>query len=275
MEQNTYKVGDLKRIISESTKEFKPVLGKNVDADNKQNNSKSYKDAMQRTKAKQETFDEENKGDFPQDDNMTTLSYNPATKPSKETVERFKAQSEGYSSVQEKNNKIEKAAHFDKKGKLIKGIEDKNKAKNDANNAIENAGLTSAELAKSGYKVQKNSLTENSVKRYHFKKTTFQGKEHLMSLIPECAKIEGKQFLMKDNKDNEYLIEWQKIGKETNICEGVILKYENKTILKEEMSRINKLFNYNSSDYFKNNKGNKEEESKFTELLHKTKKINS
>ena len=50
MKQVSISVGDLKRIIAESSSEFKAKLGPNVEADNKKNNDKSYKDSEKRAK---------------------------------------------------------------------------------------------------------------------------------------------------------------------------------------------------------------------------------
>ena len=46
----TCKVSDLKRIISESSNEFKAVLGNDVEKENNSNNGKAYKDAKKRAK---------------------------------------------------------------------------------------------------------------------------------------------------------------------------------------------------------------------------------
>ena len=50
MEQRTFLVKDLKRMISESASEFKPVLGANVVSDDKKNNNQAYKDAEKKAK---------------------------------------------------------------------------------------------------------------------------------------------------------------------------------------------------------------------------------
>ena len=46
----TYNVSDLKRLIAESSNEFKAVLGPNVEKENKSNNGKAYSDAKKRAK---------------------------------------------------------------------------------------------------------------------------------------------------------------------------------------------------------------------------------
>ena len=50
MTQISYKVGDLRRRIAESSQEFKPIIGTGVESDNKKNNDKSYKESEKRAK---------------------------------------------------------------------------------------------------------------------------------------------------------------------------------------------------------------------------------
>ena len=49
MEQ-TLSVKALKRLVAESSNEFKAVLGPNVEKENKSNNGKAYRDAKKRAK---------------------------------------------------------------------------------------------------------------------------------------------------------------------------------------------------------------------------------
>ena len=115
MTQISYKVGDLRRMIAESSQEFKPIIGTGVESDNKKNNDKSYKDSEKRAKdydgglAKEEKKKLQPKEDY----NRTTMDYNPIVEPDKDTKERIQAQAEGYSSKLEKDNNIEKSGGFD------------------------------------------------------------------------------------------------------------------------------------------------------------------
>ena len=54
--KNTISVSDLKKLIVEKKDEFKAVIGDGVEADNKKNNNKSYKDSEKRTGAKEVTM---------------------------------------------------------------------------------------------------------------------------------------------------------------------------------------------------------------------------
>ena len=46
----TYKVSDLKALISESSNEFKAKIGDGVESEDKKNNGKAYTDAKKRAK---------------------------------------------------------------------------------------------------------------------------------------------------------------------------------------------------------------------------------
>ena len=121
MEQRTFLVKDLKRMISESASEFKPVIGPNVTSDNKKNSEKAYKEAEKQAKDLDGGLKDPKKGKLAdkEDANRTTLDYNPRTEPDKNFKEKVKAQAKGYTSTMEEKNKIEKAAEFDEDGKIF------------------------------------------------------------------------------------------------------------------------------------------------------------
>ena len=83
MSMISYKVGDIRRLVRESTLQYSPVKGPGVDADNKRNNEKSYKDAEKAAKDYDGGLQPEKKGALPDkiDGNRTTLDYNPRTEP--------------------------------------------------------------------------------------------------------------------------------------------------------------------------------------------------
>ena len=45
MEKQIFKVSEIRNAIKESTTEFKPVLGNNVEKDSKKNNDEAYKES--------------------------------------------------------------------------------------------------------------------------------------------------------------------------------------------------------------------------------------
>lgn len=122
--EKTFKVSDLKRLIAESSSEFKPVLGPNVEKDNKSINDKAYSDAKKR--AKDYDGGLENTGGKrakyeKNDANRTTLDYEPENA-NDAYRKRVKAQVEGYTSEAEKNNKIEKSGDFSDNENIYNGI---------------------------------------------------------------------------------------------------------------------------------------------------------
>lgn len=122
--EKTFKVSDLKRFIAESSEEFKPLIGKNVEKDDKSNNDKAYSDAKKRAKefdggladtgGKRAKYEKT-------DANRTTLDYEPENA-SDDYKKRIKAQAEGYTSEAEKNNKIEKSGDYSDNENIFNGI---------------------------------------------------------------------------------------------------------------------------------------------------------
>ncbi|MDE5888605.1 MAG: hypothetical protein K2H20_01150, partial [Bacilli bacterium] len=101
LEAKTYTLSELMSVIKESS-DSKPVMGKNVEKDNSQNNVKAVKDIMKQTEdyndvgiVKRST-NPENIVDY----NKTTLDVDFAYEPSKEYKERVKAQVKGYPSAE-------------------------------------------------------------------------------------------------------------------------------------------------------------------------------
>lgn len=109
--EKTFKVSDLKRLISESSSEFKPVLGPNVEKDNKSNNGKAYDDAKKMAKDFDGGLGKNVGGQRAKyektDVNKTTLDYTPENA-NDSYRKRVKAQAKGYTSEAEMNNNIER-----------------------------------------------------------------------------------------------------------------------------------------------------------------------
>lgn len=248
MEQVSYSVGDLRRIIKESANEFNPKLGDSVMSDNKKNNDKSYKDAEKAVKDYDGGLKDPKKGELSDktDYNRTTLDYNPVTEPDKEYKDKVNAQLKGYTSTAEMKNGIEKVGEFDDDGKLKKHFSD----------AADKANKEKEELAKSGLQgskldiQKKNTMYESkpSAKRLSFKHTTFLNEAQMLARIPEEYKADGQKIYMKDAKNNEYIVECVK-NKAGNI-ETNVISYNNENVLNEQVNRINELFNYKSENEF-------------------------
>lgn len=145
--EKTFKVGDLKRFIAESSNEFKPVLGVNVEKDNKSINDKAYKDAKQR--AKDYDGGLENVGGKrvkyeKNDANRTTLDYEPENV-SDDYKKRVKAQVEGYNSELEKSNKIEKSGDFSDNENIYNGIKKSGQELHNGEKDMKKSGLQGRE----------------------------------------------------------------------------------------------------------------------------------
>lgn len=246
MEQRTFLVKDLKRMISESASEFKPVIGPHVTSDNKKNSEKAYKEAEKRAKDFDGGLKDPKNGKLAEkeDANRTTLDYNPRTEPDKNFKEKVKAQAKGYTSTMEEKNKIEKAAEFDEDGKIFKQLtkssDDLNKQKED----LAHSGLVSKNLPKQ----EKNTMYETTLKpkRLVFKHTRFVNESYMLSRIPEEYKKDGQIIHMKDMNGNEYIVECQ--ASSTGYIETNIKGYSNKELMNEQIRRISELMGYKAGN---------------------------
>lgn len=246
MEQRTFLVKDLKRMISEAKSEFNPMLGANVENDNKKNNEQAYKDAEKKAKDFDGGLKEPKKEKLADktDANRTTLDYNPRTEPDKNFKDKVKAQAKGYTSTMEEKNKIEKAAEFDEDGKifnqLTKSSDDLNKQKED----LAHSGLVSQNLPKQ----EKNTMYETTLKpkRLVFKHTRFVNESYMLSRIPEEYKKDGQIIHMKDMNGNEYIVECQ--ASSTGYIETNIKGYSNKELMNEQIKRISELMGYKAGN---------------------------
>lgn len=272
--EKTFKVGDLKRFIAESSNEFKPVLGVNVEKDNKSINDKAYKDAKQR--AKDYDGGLENVGGKrvkyeKNDANRTTLDYEPENV-SDDYKKRVKAQVEGYASELEKNNKIEKSGDFSNNENIFNGIKKSGQELHDKEKDMKKSGLQGREWpekvfdreemyeSKEGFDMKqminrmrilqeapemqeaKKPLQEQrNVKTIYFKKTEFLTEGHMFSKIPDEFKNEGEQFKMKDKTGNTYLVEWKN-------NKGVIIGHNNCQGFNDSLNRMKNLYEYKSED---------------------------
>lgn len=268
----TYKVSDLKALIAESSNEFKAKLGPGVESGDKANNGKAYKDAEKRAKdydggladsIEVAKYDKTKEGDH----NRTTLDYE-VDNVDQKYKDRIKAQAEGYTSVAEKENGIEKQGDFEGNKNIFKGITDDSDAWKDERAKRDHSGIVARTYDKERF--EHDSLYENkNIKTAYFKKTTFLNEEHMRSRIPDEFKIEENVFKMKDKTGNEYLLEWSN-GK------AEIIGHNNKQGMNESIERMKGLFNYKSSDYFKGTTVNSrlmEENDGFKETLDKMRKI--
>ena len=268
----TFTVGDLNALIRESSNEFKARLGAGVKSGNEANNDKAYKDAKKRAKdydgglekeIEVAKYDKEGEGD----DNRTTLDYE-VDNASKEYKDRIKAQAQGYTSVAERDNGIEKLGDYDDNDDIFKGITDSADKWHEKMQKARQSGLAARTYPKETF--EHGSLYEGkNVKTAFFKKTTFLTEGHMMSRIPDEFKIEENVFKMKDKTGNTYLLEW-KDGK------AEIIGHSNKSGMNESIDRMKQLFNFKASDYYNGTSTSSrlnEENDAFTSTLDKARKI--
>ena len=296
--EKTFKVGDLKRFIAESSNEFKPVLGVNVEKDNKSINDKAYKDAKQR--AKDYDGGLENVGGKrvkyeKNDANRTTLDYEPENV-SDDYKKRVKAQVDGYTSELEKSNKIEKSGDFSDNENIYNGIKKSGQELHNGEKDMKKSGLQGREWpekvfdreemyeSKEGFDMkqminrmrilQENSETVNNeplnehrnIKTIFFKKTEFLTEGHMLSRIPDEFKTEGEQFKMKDKTGNTYLVEWKN-------NKGVIISHSNKQSMNESLNRMKDLYSYSSTDTNTTLNSRLNEDANFNSTLNNARKI--
>lgn len=269
-------VGAVQKFIRESATSFNAKVADDVMSTDKKNNEKSYKDAEKAAK----DFDgglkkepERKLYDKP-DANKTMLDYNPQNEVSKEYKDRVDAQAKGYTSKMEEENGIEKAAEFDDKGILKKHFTDAADEKNKNKEILAHSGINGQNLPKE----KKNTMYESAkpvAKRLRFKKTRFVNEEQMLSKIPEEYKKDGQKIYMVDAADNEYVVECVKSAK-SGLIETNIIDFDNKTVVNEQLNRINQLFGYENEKPFaqRSNTEKMNEDKAFKEMLGLARKLN-
>lgn len=269
MSQITYKVGDLRRVVAESTNEFKAVLGKGVESDDKKNAQETYKAAEK----KAQDYDgglktPEKKKLMPRmSGNKTTLGYDFDAEPSEQYKDRVKAQAQGYSSTLEKENGIEKSGDFssDFYDNEKKTIENDAKHRED----IRTSGLVSKELKEKDPEYGKVHTVvkeeRKPIKRLTFKHTRFLNESQIFDKLPEEYKTNGNRVIVRDANSNEFLVEWCE-NKAENFSHGRIVKQRNLKEANSQMERMNELFGYDAANYTKKNMVN--EESNIADMLN-------
>ena len=270
----TYKVSDIRSMIQESSNEFKARLGSGVKSGNETNNGKAYPDAEKRAKdydggladsIKVAKYDKTREGN---DENRTTLDYE-VDNVDQAYKDRIKAQAEGYTSVAEKENGIEKQGDFEDNKQIFKAItDDADQWKEKMVNARA-SGLAARTYDKEKTVKHGDLYEGKNVKTAYFKKTTFLTEGHMMSRIPDEFKVEENVFRMKDKTGNTYLLEWKNGRAE-------IISHSNKQGMNESIERMKALAGYKASDYYKGTSTASrvnEDNDAFTETLNKARKI--
>lgn len=255
MSQIAYKIGDLRRMITESKNEFEPKIGTGVEAADKENNKKAVNDIKKETGKFDGGIKPDNKknlglsdnGDF----NRTTLDVQFDEKPPKSYVDRVKAQAEGYNTVEEKKNSTAPengGLDFEGNKEFLKQTEERGKKIADRQADIEHSGLKSHHLSKDEFRPYTvYGESKKPMKRLYFKNTVFLNEHDMRKRIPDTYKQDGMKFVMKDKNGTEYVVEWkQKQG--FNYGEAIVESVMNKGQVNEQIDKIKQLFAYNPSD---------------------------
>lgn len=259
----------LKKLISESSNEFKAKLGPNVESEDKKNNGKAYSDAKKRAKDFDGGLSKELGEEKPKyekvDYNKTTLDYTPDNA-SDDYKKRVHAQVKGYTSVAEMENGLEKTGDFSDNDNIYQGIKKSGQEMHDTEEKIKASGLQAREMPKKTFvkgemyeskegvdmrniinnlknitESTKPTLKENTkIKTIFFKKTHFLNEEHMVSRIPDEFKKNGEQFKMKDKNGREYIVEW-------NNNKANVLSYEDKEKINESLNKFHKIIGFEST----------------------------
>lgn len=242
METRSYRFGDLREKLRESTSEFKPKFGDGVESAEKAQNRKAYQDMKKDT-------EEYNKGvRSPGGDNtsqsinaqvnmgMSDIQYD--TDPGETFKANAKAGYEGYTSaLDKKNHKDDDLGNASRNKKLANALVDKAKQTKKEKDAYSDSGkitdFPDKHLHDAVVETKKTSMLK-------FKHVQFISENHMISHIPDEYKIDGNKFYMQDCVGNKYLVEWHE-----NPC---VEKQLNETAVKSEMDRIKDLFNYTSKN---------------------------
>lgn len=263
-------VGELRRVIKESTNEFKPVtFGQD---ETKKINNKAYSDIKKETENYDGGVGKKNQkpgGGISATDNkgMHDLTYDNINKP---FMERTKSQMKGYVSKdaedKHKNDEFGNAT-FDDNGKIYDAAKDHAEAAKQGKDTAAEIGLTGRELKKKDIEDNDSTMYESKkIKRLTFK-TQFISEGHMMSKIPDELKVEGKKFIMRDTADNEYLVEW-------NEREPKVTKKVNMTLVNEQKDRIKQLWGYKSAEGNRTTPSFRVQEGKeFNDMVNKARKL--
>lgn len=259
---------EIKKIIRESANDFKPILGKNVERDEKKQNQDAIKQMAKDTSEynpKQIINKTDNEITSTANGGMTDNIYDLTSDGfKKDSMARLK----GYASAQnEKLHKNDKLGNgFHTSDKFIKNAADHAKKRKDIKDKLKHVGLTSKYEDKPS--TDSTMFESKTVDKLVFH-TKFLSESNMMGKIPDEYKKEGKKFIMADNSGNSYLIEWHSVD------QSVIEEERKQAIIKEQENKIKRLFNLPKPEY--NAKASSltksEEDQKFKEILSKSRKL--
>lgn len=172
------------------------------------------------------------------------------TQPSKEYIERVRYNTLGFNNKAEYERYLEDKSNYEGE---YEGNENyynmrstKVKASAEKSSEFRNSGLRGRMYGKKKFKPL--IAVEEGVVSYTFD-TSFINEEHMLSFVPEQAKINEGVFHMIDNNDNTYIVECS-ISPKLKYTDLRVVKHINDKSLNENINRIKNLFDYSSKDLY-------------------------
>lgn len=270
MKTRSYRFGDLRKQLRESTSEFKPVFGKGVESTEKDLNRKAYQDIAKETKDYNKSVNSPKKNDVAASVNdhinlgMSDLEYD--TTPSKQFSDNAKAGYEGYTSaLDKKNHKDEELANGSRNPELAQALVQKAKDNKEKKDSFSEVGITNIQKPKDATHLHQAVVESSKTSLLKFKHVQFISESHMLSHVPDEYKVEGKRFYMQDCKGNRYLVEWH--------AEPGIEKQINESSINAEMSRIKELFSYNGKNNRTTNSIRINENNRIEDMLQRTRSL--
>mgnify|MGYP007012483713 CR=1 FL=1 len=246
-------ITELNRIIAESVEsQFNPKLGKDVDKDDKSNNSKAVKDILTNTaKYNSQKYEKPNTdGVNSKDYNNTTLEYRFQDDPPQSYKDRVKklavngslandtdesSDTEGNKKFVEKRGEISDERETERKKEMDAGLVGRER-KNDKN------------YNHKAYTIFAENVNKDVTKRLYFKNTIFLNESEMLKRIPDDYKQKEGKFYMKDAAGSEYLVEC-KIDPTFKIPQLKVLNSLNDNVINEQINRMQELSGYNRSEF--------------------------
>ena len=267
MKTRSYRFGDLRESLRESTSEFKPKFGDGVESAEKAQNRKAYQDIKKEV-------DSYNKGiESPKGTNksesinaqvnmgMSDIQYD--NDENKTFNDNVKAGYEGYTSaLDKKNHKDEELGNASRNTEMAKALVDKAKQTKKEKDVYSDSGKITSFPDKHLHNSVVESKKTNLLK---FKHVQFISESHMLSHVPDEYKVDSNRFYMQDCKGNKYLVEWHD--------KPSVEKMLNESKSKNEMDRIKQLFSYNGKETSTNNHIRMNEGKEVEDMLGKVRSL--
>lgn len=267
MKTRTYKVSELRRMIKESSNEFKPKLGNNVEKENKANNEKAYKDAqknietydggVKQSKAKSKSLK------YPNDGNrgMANLEYDNEGGLPEKFVADNRSRLKGYvSDMDEKlHSKDATPVEYNDHPEVV----DHAKKVKDKRIEASLRGITSKPEDKKEIEQLRSLAFEEKAPTYRFKRTVFLNEEHMLSIMPDESKKENKKSIVEDMRGTQYYVIWHEDKPEV----------VNKTKVNEDYNKAVSLMGFKSKELHTTNRQRVNEDKMVENMMNKIRSL--